>query len=61
MEHDRWNDERRKAGWKLGAKKDTDNKITPYLVSWDELAEDIREYDRNFYKGLAVISFQGWI
>lgn len=52
MEHKRWNEERLKAGWRLGPKKDAENKITPYLVSWDKLEDKIREYDRNTVRGM---------
>ena len=46
MEHDRWVAERRADGWRLGPKRDVLNKISPYLVSWEELAEEVREWDR---------------
>ena len=32
LEHDRWVDERRRAGWRPGPAKDVDRKISPYLV-----------------------------
>lgn len=47
MEHQRWVEERRQAGWKRGPQKDAERRITPYLVPWSELAEDVRELDRN--------------
>ena len=46
MEHGRWCAERYSDGWKWGDQKDVDKKISPYLVSWDVLSDDIREYDR---------------
>jgi hypothetical protein len=46
MEHARWCTERFLAGWSLGSPKDKARKITPDLVSWAELPEPIREYDR---------------
>lgn len=45
-EHDRWVDERRRAGWTYGPKKDVEKRISPFMVVWDELDEEIREYDR---------------
>lgn len=45
MEHDRWVAERRADGWTLGD-RDIPSKTTPHLVSWEELSEDIREWDR---------------
>ena len=35
------------AGWRLGPEKDLDRKTTPYLVPWDQLADAVKEYDRN--------------
>lgn len=45
MEHGRWNAERLLAGWTLGP-RDVLKKKSPYLVSWAELAEEVREWDR---------------
>lgn len=45
-EHDRWVEERTRAGWTYGPVKDEDRKVSPYLVPWSELEDDIREYDR---------------
>jgi hypothetical protein len=47
LEHDRWVKERCAAGWSLGPVRDVDNKVTPYLVAWDLLPEDVREKDRH--------------
>jgi hypothetical protein len=46
MEHRRWMAERYLAGWTRGP-KDNDRRISPYLVEWEDLSEDIRQYDRN--------------
>jgi len=46
MEHERWNTERFKDGWRLGKTKDVQRKISPYLVPWAELPEDVKEWDR---------------
>lgn len=45
-EHGRWNAERLLEGWTLGEEKSTAKKTSPYLVSWVDLPEDIREWDR---------------
>lgn len=45
LEHDRWVAERTGNGWTLGP-RNHERKTTPYLVSWAELDEDIRELDR---------------
>ncbi len=46
IEHGRWNAERLLEGWKWGEKKDVKKKTSPHLVSWSELPEEIREWDR---------------
>jgi hypothetical protein len=45
MEHDRWVAERRASGWTSGD-RDPLAKTTPYLVGWDELPEEVKEWDR---------------
>ena len=52
MEHDRWWREREAAGWTPGPARDPEHKQTPYLVPWDELSEDIRDYDRNTVRAM---------
>ncbi|HEV2309829.1 MAG TPA: RyR domain-containing protein, partial [Acidimicrobiia bacterium] len=47
LEHDRWCAERTRQGWKLGSDRDPIAKTTPYLVDWEELAENIRDLDRD--------------
>lgn len=46
VEHDRWVEERTAAGWVYGPEKDVERKVSPYLVGWEELSDEIREYDR---------------
>jgi hypothetical protein len=46
MEHERWNTERLTDGWKLGKTKDVQRKISPYLVPWKDLLENVKEWDR---------------
>lgn len=45
MEHARWNAERFLGGWTPGP-RDAEKKTSPYLVEWDDLPENIKEYDR---------------
>lgn len=53
MEHDRWVAERRRNGWTSApGERDTDLRTTPHLVPWDDLDEDIREYDRTAVRGM---------
>lgn len=45
MEHARWNIERLLDGWTLGD-RDPLNKTSPYLVSWEALPPDAKQWDR---------------
>jgi hypothetical protein len=55
MEHGRWNAERLAAGWRFGPDRDPGNKISPYLVRWQDLPDKIREYDRKAVRDLPNI------
>lgn len=55
MEHGRWNAERLMDGWRWGVKKDVVRKISPYLVSWQDLPENIREWDREMVRKIPEI------
>jgi ppGpp synthetase/RelA/SpoT-type nucleotidyltranferase len=54
MEHGRWNAERLLDGWTEGP-RDPLKKKTPYLVSWANLPDAIREYDRHFVRRIPEI------
>ena len=45
--HEVWAAGRIAEGWTYGEKKDTEKKVTPCLVPYDELPESEKEYDRN--------------
>ena len=45
MEHERCNAERLMEGYSLGP-RDHEKKTSPYLVRWEELPDDVKEYDR---------------
>lgn len=61
MEHDRWVRERQLQGFRYGEKKDIDKKITPYIVSWEKLPDEIKEYDRNVVRGMpAFLAKEGY-
>lgn len=50
LEHDRFVEERLAKGWKLdrnAERSDPDRRISPYLVGWEEIEDDVREYDRD--------------
>ena len=55
IEHQRFVDERRSAGWRLGPKRDHSLKISPFLVPWDQLSEEVKELDRNAVRKLPLI------
>jgi len=46
MEHSRWCAERLLAGWKRADKDDKPRKISSSLKPWDELTEEVKDYDR---------------
>ena len=51
LEHERWVDQRRRDGWTLGP-KDVDDKVTPYLIPWTQLSEEVKEWDRRAVRGI---------
>jgi hypothetical protein len=51
MEHERWVEQRRVDGWTPGP-KDVEAKQTPYLLPWDALSEEVREWDRQAVRGI---------
>lgn len=53
-EHERFVTERRMRGWKDGEYSE-ENKTSPYLIPYGHLAEDIKDYDRNFVRKLPDI------
>ncbi|MBW3660533.1 MAG: NAD-binding protein [Gemmatimonadetes bacterium] len=55
LEHRRWIEERRRDGWRRGDAKDIDRKVTPFLVPWEELSEEIRERDRHAVREIPTV------
>jgi hypothetical protein len=56
MEHDRWMDDLRKRGWRYApGKKDPAKKTHPCLVPWEQLSDEVKDYDRNFIRELPKI------
>lgn len=47
MEHKRWMAERLNSGWVPGRKRNVKKKISPYLIPYSELPEDVKDRDRN--------------
>jgi hypothetical protein len=54
LEHGRFVAERLMKGWKSG-QKNIDNKISPSLVSWDELPKEIQKLDINNVKNFPIL------
>ncbi len=54
MEHARWNAERRLAGWTPGP-RDPERRTTPYLVPYDELPDEIQDYDRQAVRQIPAL------
>ena len=52
VEHDRWMEERLSSGWVFGKTKDAGKRISPYIVPWDDLTEDVKELDRNTIRNI---------
>ncbi|MFH0953761.1 MAG: NAD-binding protein [Verrucomicrobiota bacterium] len=50
MEHNRWNAERLLAGWVYGKPADKARKISEYILPWAQLADNIKQYDRDAVK-----------
>ena len=61
-EHERWVAERRAAGWIAGPARDVERKITPYLVPYAILPEEVKEWDRQAVRAipevLAIAGFE---
>jgi len=47
MEHGRYNAERLSAGWRLGETNDAGKRTNPTLISWADLPDAIKDYDRD--------------
>ena len=61
-EHGRWLVERLNAGWRYGKKKDEACRLSPWLVAWRDLREDIRDYDREAVRAWPkILAGAGWI
>lgn len=45
-EHERWNREKSLAGWSYGEVRNSTDKKHPYLIPYEKLPVEIKEYDR---------------
>jgi len=55
LEHRRWNAERSLAGWVYNEQRNDRARKTPYLTDWENLPEDVKDYDRNTVKNIPNI------
>ncbi|MCJ7519409.1 MAG: RyR domain-containing protein, partial [Anaerolineaceae bacterium] len=55
IEHEEWIKERLTSGWVYGKEKDSDKKVSPYLIPFDELTEEIKDYDRDTIRNIPVL------
>jgi hypothetical protein len=51
IEHERWVSERLLDGWVYG-ERDVEKRISPYLVPWNSLTDDVKEWDRQTVREL---------
>jgi hypothetical protein len=54
-EHLRWVADRRASGWTRGAERDPAGRVTPYLVPYRDLPEEIRELDRDAVRSIPAL------
>ena len=52
FEHDEWIKERVDSGWMYGEVKNIEKKISPYIVPYDELTEEIKNLDRDTIRNI---------
>ena len=55
VEHEEWVKERENTGWTYAEEKDVDKKESPYMVPWNKLTEEIKEYDRDPVRNIPKI------
>ena len=62
LEHERWVSDLQTNGWVLNKKRDVEKKLSPYLIPWNELTNEIKEYDRQAMRAmpefLAKVGFE---
>lgn len=54
LEHERWCEERRRGGWRFGPTRDPVNKLSPFLVPWDQLSDKTREDNRKSVRRIPI-------
>jgi len=55
LEHEMWVAERRSTGWTPGKAVDANQKLTPYLIPYDKLPEEIKQLDRDPVENIPLL------
>ncbi len=55
LEHEAWVAERKSTGWVLGKAVDVKQKLTPYLIPYGRLPEDIKQLDRDPVENIPIL------
>ncbi|MCJ7734420.1 MAG: RyR domain-containing protein, partial [Anaerolineales bacterium] len=55
FEHEEWIRERLGYGWTYGEVKDPEKKISPYLVPYHELSEEVKNLDRDTIRNIPIL------
>ena len=58
LEHETWMAERLSRGWRLG-ERNAEKKTSPYLVPYDQLSEEIKDYDRDAIRNIPALADRG--
>ncbi len=54
--HDAWSAWKAGDGWSYGPVKDNDAKVSPYLVPFEELSEEIAAYDDPYVDAIRTVA-----
>lgn len=55
IEHDNWVQERLSSGWVFGEIKNVDKKISPYLIPYNELTDEVKDFDRDTVRNIPAL------
>ena len=53
--HEEWVKERISFGWTYSPYRDVEKKLSPYFVPWEELSDEIKEFDRDPIRNIPKI------
>ncbi len=55
MEHEAWVRERLESGWSYATEKNVEQKLTPYLIPYEQLSGEIKELDRDTIRNIPAL------